>query len=129
MKKKTVRAGIVGAGFSATFHYEALSRVYGTSVEVMGVYALDQEQASQFAADRGIRAYDTARGPAVFRLKGRPSCHTFAGRSICPPDITALTLEGIKHFRPLPGAERPAVPASPIKPVAPANPCCPWGPC
>jgi predicted dehydrogenase len=59
MTKKTVRAGIVGAGFSATFHYEAMRRVYGTSVEVMGVYALDQEQASQFAADRKIRAYES----------------------------------------------------------------------
>ena len=34
MKKKTVHAGIVGAGFSARFHYEAIQRVYGTNVEV-----------------------------------------------------------------------------------------------
>ncbi len=57
--KKQVRAGIVGAGFSARFHYEAIRRVYGTNVEVMGVYALDQEQAAQFAREREIRAYDS----------------------------------------------------------------------
>ncbi|MFO7901198.1 MAG: Gfo/Idh/MocA family protein [Planctomycetota bacterium] len=59
MKKKTVRAGLVGAGFSATFHYEAIRKVHGTDVEVVGVYALDREQAADFAAQRDIRAYDS----------------------------------------------------------------------
>ncbi len=59
MTKKTVRAGIVGAGFSANFHYEAIRRVYGTNVEVMGVYALDADQTAKFAAERGIRAYSS----------------------------------------------------------------------
>ena len=57
--KKTVRAGIVGAGFSARFHYEAIKRVYGTNVDVKGVYALDTRQAAQYAEQRGIRAYET----------------------------------------------------------------------
>ena len=59
MNKKTVRAGIVGAGFSARFHYEAIQRVYGTDVEVKGVYALDEAQAAGYAQERGIRAYDS----------------------------------------------------------------------
>jgi len=59
MEKKTVRAGIVGAGFSATFHYEAIRKVYGTNVDVKGVYALDTAQAREFAAARGIRPYDS----------------------------------------------------------------------
>ena len=59
MNKKTVRAGIVGAGFSARFHYEAISKVHGTNVDVKGVYALDKPQAAEFAATRGIRAYDS----------------------------------------------------------------------
>lgn len=59
MTKKTVRAGIVGAGFSASFHYEAIRKVYGTNVDVAGVYALDQEQAAAYAKARGIRKYDT----------------------------------------------------------------------
>jgi len=57
--KKTVRTGIVGAGFSARFHYEAIQRVYGTNVDVKGVYALDREQAAEYAEERGIRAYDS----------------------------------------------------------------------
>ncbi|MBN1441645.1 MAG: Gfo/Idh/MocA family oxidoreductase [Planctomycetes bacterium] len=59
MDKKTVRAGIVGAGFSARFHYEAIRRVYGTNVDVKGVYALDREQAAEYAKERGIRSYDS----------------------------------------------------------------------
>lgn len=55
MNKKTVRAGIVGAGFSATFHYEALRKVHGVDVDVRGVFALDQAQAARYAEERGIR--------------------------------------------------------------------------
>lgn len=58
MKKKTVRGGIVGAGFSARFHYEALRRVYSADVDVKGVYALDKDQAAQYAQERDITAYD-----------------------------------------------------------------------
>jgi predicted dehydrogenase len=57
MNKKTVRAGIVGAGFSASFHFEALRQVYGTNVEVKGVYAL--EGAPAYAERRGLTAYDS----------------------------------------------------------------------
>ncbi|HYW80576.1 MAG TPA: Gfo/Idh/MocA family oxidoreductase [Thermoguttaceae bacterium] len=59
MKKKTVRTGIVGSGFSATFHFEALSKVYGTNVEVIGVHTLDTEGGKAYAEKRGIRFFDT----------------------------------------------------------------------
>jgi predicted dehydrogenase len=55
--KKSVRAGIVGAGFSATFHFEALKKVYGTDVVVEGVYGADTKQAESYAQERGIRAF------------------------------------------------------------------------
>ncbi len=57
MKKKTVHAGIVGAGFSASFHFEAIRKVYGTNVEIEGVYALDGAEA--YAKKRGIGLYDS----------------------------------------------------------------------
>lgn len=59
MKKKSIRAGIVGAGFSARFHWEAVSRVHGVDVDVRGVYALDRAQAEEYAQQRGITAYDS----------------------------------------------------------------------
>ncbi len=57
MNKKTVRAGIVGSGFSASFHYEALRKVYGTDVEVVGVYSKDPARRAAFAQQRGMRAF------------------------------------------------------------------------
>lgn len=56
--KPTLRAGIVGAGFSARFHYEALQKVHGVNVEVKGVYALDRPQAEAYATERGITPYE-----------------------------------------------------------------------
>jgi len=57
--KKTVRTGIVGTGFSATFHFEALSRVHGTNVEVIGVHSKDPQGGPAYAAKREIRFFDT----------------------------------------------------------------------
>jgi predicted dehydrogenase len=54
----TVRSGIVGAGFSASFHYEALRKVYGTNVEVVGVHSKDEPQGKTYAEKRGIRFFD-----------------------------------------------------------------------
>jgi len=58
MKKQTVRTGIVGAGFSATFHFEALRKVYGTNVEVIGVHTIDVEGGKAYARQRGIRFFE-----------------------------------------------------------------------
>jgi len=57
MNKKTVRSGIVGCGFSGSFHYEAIQRVYGTNVEFAGVYDTSAERCEAYASERGIRAY------------------------------------------------------------------------
>jgi len=58
MNKKTIRTGIVGAGFSASFHYEALRKVHGTNVEVVGVHAKDEPQGKAYAEKRGIRFFE-----------------------------------------------------------------------
>jgi len=49
MKKKTVRTGIVGSGFSATFHFDALRKVHGTDVDVVGVHSADPEGGKAYA--------------------------------------------------------------------------------
>jgi len=58
MEKKTIRTGIVGAGFSATFHFEALRKVYGVNVEVIGVHTIDIEGGKAYARQRGIRFFE-----------------------------------------------------------------------
>jgi len=57
MNKRTIRSGIVGAGFSASFHYEAIKKVYSTNVEIKGVYS--PNRAEQFAKQRGIQAFSS----------------------------------------------------------------------
>lgn len=57
MEKKTLKAGIVGSGFAAAFHYEALLRVFGTNVEITGAYSATREKLARFTEARNIRAF------------------------------------------------------------------------
>ncbi|AKJ63502.1 Gfo/Idh/MocA family protein [Kiritimatiella glycovorans] len=59
MDKKTVRSGIAGLGFSGSFHYENIRRVYGTGVDFRGVYDRDAEKCAAWAGERGVHAYDS----------------------------------------------------------------------
>ena len=58
MNKKTIRTGIVGSGFSATFHFDALQKVYGTDVEVVGVHSRNRDRGADFARKRDILFFD-----------------------------------------------------------------------
>ena len=58
MDKKTVRTGIVGAGFSASFHFEAIRKVYSTNVDVVGIFDTDKTKGKAYAEHRGIRFFD-----------------------------------------------------------------------
>jgi predicted dehydrogenase len=55
--KKTIRVGIVGAGFSASFHYTSILKVHSTNIELKGVYS--PRTALAFAEQRGIHSYDS----------------------------------------------------------------------
>lgn len=57
MNKRTIKAGFIGSGFAAKFHYEALRRVYSAKVEVVGAYSLNQKRLSEFTSLRNIKAY------------------------------------------------------------------------
>ena len=59
MDKKTVRTGIVGAGFSAAFHFEAAKKLYATDAQVVGVFCRTKETREAFAQKRGIQAFDS----------------------------------------------------------------------
>ncbi|MDA3867584.1 MAG: hypothetical protein PF489_12675 [Salinivirgaceae bacterium] len=39
MSKKILKAGIIGSGFAARFHFDALQRVHSAQVEVVGVFS------------------------------------------------------------------------------------------
>ena len=54
-----LRAGFVGSGFAAAFHYAALSRLPGAGVAVVGVYSPNSERRMRFAEARGITAFNS----------------------------------------------------------------------
>jgi predicted dehydrogenase len=55
---KTIRAGIVGSGFAARFHLEALKKVYGVQAEIAGVFSPTQAHCQAFGADNDIEVFD-----------------------------------------------------------------------
>ncbi|WP_373056643.1 Gfo/Idh/MocA family protein [Zunongwangia sp. H14] len=56
-EKKVLRAGIVGSGFAARFHFDALQRVYGVKVEVVGAYSKTPANLKKFSSEKGIKAF------------------------------------------------------------------------
>jgi predicted dehydrogenase len=57
--KPRLRGGIVGSGFAANLHYEGIRRVYGTDVELVGLFSPTPDNARRFAEPRGIPVFDS----------------------------------------------------------------------
>ncbi len=56
---KTLRAGIVGSGFAAQFHVEALRKVYGVNVEITGVYSPTEQNCLKFGQENGLHPFSS----------------------------------------------------------------------
>ncbi len=56
-EKKIVKAGIVGSGFAAKFHFDAIQRVYGCKVEISGIFSRTPKNAKSFAEERGLTPF------------------------------------------------------------------------
>jgi len=59
MEKKVLRAGIVGSGFAAKFHYDALQRVFSTKVDIAGAYSVSSNNLMNFTESRNLRAFNS----------------------------------------------------------------------
>lgn len=59
MKSKTIRAGLVGTGFAASFHLEAIKKVYATKIEVIGAFSRTKEKRRAFCDKHDIQAFDS----------------------------------------------------------------------
>lgn len=57
MQKPTLKAGIIGSGFAAKFHYDALLHVNSVAVEITGAYSPTPSHLEEFANVRNIQAY------------------------------------------------------------------------
>jgi len=78
MQKKVLRAGIIGSGFAAKFHYDALMRVFSTGVDVVGAYSTTPEKLDAFTQARNIKAFSNIDELVV-------SCDVL---HICTPPVT-----------------------------------------
>jgi predicted dehydrogenase len=108
--KKTIRTGIVGAGFAARFHFEALCKVHGTNVDVVGVFAADAKQGRDYAAQRQIRFFESLEALVdavdVVHVCVPPMAHegvTIAGLQrdkfvICEKPLTGYFGDGTPEF-------------------------------
>ena len=56
---KRIKVGIAGAGFIASHHYECMQRVHGVDFEVAGIFDVIPEKCEEFAAQKGIKAFDS----------------------------------------------------------------------
>jgi predicted dehydrogenase len=59
MLTETIKAGIVGSGFAAKFHFDALKRVFSTSVKVEGAYSKSPEELDEFTQSRNIKSFSS----------------------------------------------------------------------
>ena len=57
MNESVIKAGIIGSGFAARFHFDALKRVFSTKVEVVGAYSRNPDKLQQFTSERNIQAF------------------------------------------------------------------------
>ncbi len=55
--KKKINTGIIGSGFAAGFHIEALRRVYGTRVNIVGIFSRSPENARQFSKKYNVNFF------------------------------------------------------------------------
>jgi predicted dehydrogenase len=55
---KTIRVGLVGAGFAARFHRESLLQVHGVQAQITGVTSLRPESRQAFGQKYGIPVFD-----------------------------------------------------------------------
>ena len=91
MKKAIVKAGLVGSGFAASFHYQALQKVHSADVEVVGVYSPTLEKREAFAFTRNIRPFKSLDGLI-------DACEVV---HVCTPPATheSITISALKKDR------------------------------
>ena len=59
MQKIELKAGIIGSGFAARFHADALRRVSSVKIEVAGAYSRNPDKLKKFTDEKGIDAFDS----------------------------------------------------------------------
>ena len=59
MNTNKLKVGIIGSGFAAKFHFEALRRVVSAKIEVVGAFSKNPNNLKNFTKPRGIKAFES----------------------------------------------------------------------
>lgn len=59
---QSIKTGIIGSGFAARFHYDALKRVYGAKIEIIGAFSRNSENLDAFCKEKNIPAFSSFTG-------------------------------------------------------------------
>jgi predicted dehydrogenase len=57
MRKKSIRSGIIGSGYAASFHFEAMQKAHSAAIEVVGAHSLAGPQLDTWCEEREIKAF------------------------------------------------------------------------
>ncbi|MCM8568418.1 Gfo/Idh/MocA family oxidoreductase [Gramella jeungdoensis] len=58
MVVQNIKVGIIGSGFAARFHCDALRRVYRVNLEIIGAYSLNLENLNAFCQEKNLKPFD-----------------------------------------------------------------------
>ncbi len=79
MHHRDFRAGIIGSGFAARFHYEAIRRVTGARVEVAGAFSPNPGRLQAFCTEKNVQPFNNLEALAdacdVLHICTPPSTH------------------------------------------------------
>lgn len=99
---KVIKAGIIGSGFAADFHFKAIQRVYSTKVEVVGVCSKNPENADLFAKKYGLIAYknieDIIEASDVLHLCTPPVTHESLAIMVLQQDKDVIVEKPLTGF-------------------------------
>jgi len=59
MDSTTIKVGIIGSGFAAKFHFEALRRVFSADIKVIGAFSPNTQRLNAFTSERHLEAFPT----------------------------------------------------------------------
>ncbi|MCG9972888.1 Gfo/Idh/MocA family protein [Christiangramia crocea] len=57
--EQPIKVGIIGSGFAARFHYDALRRVYGVKLRIIGAFSRNSENLNPFCNEKNIEAFSS----------------------------------------------------------------------
>lgn len=94
MNRKIIKSGIIGSGFAAKFHIDALKKVYCVDVQIVGAHSRNSENLKSFCKSENIEAFgdieELIEASDVLHLCTPPVTHEFLAIQILKKDKSVI---------------------------------------